>query len=195
MRLCFMICAMAVLAGGAQARILPLGAKAAKAADERVCTTTTTVVRRGDVVLSTSSATHCENESGEAGPTSPAGPASSPGAPGPDLGPRGSGVATWLLGAPPSGLKPRDVLGVWTAIERGKTNACTVRMTREVSAGGFRVVAGGCHGVLGGAAAWRFDQTEAGLYGADGVLLARLTGDREQLTGALADGGLLNFTR
>lgn len=203
MRLCLMIGAIVALAGGAQARIQPFGhrpAEVGKAGDERVCTTTTTVVRRGDVVLSTSSATRCEDPGAAA--TLGASPSSAvaaepPGSagtrPGKELG--GPGVVARLFGAVPLGLKPRDVLGVWTAIERGKKNACTVRMTREVSSDGFRVLAGGCQGVLGGVKAWRFDQTEAGLYGAGGALLARLTGDREHLTGASADGGMLSFTR
>jgi hypothetical protein len=87
------------------------------------------------------------------------------------------------------------VLGVWTALERGKENGCTVRMTRETSSGGFRIFTIGCGGPFSTARAWKFEGTTAEVYAADGALLSKLTGDKQHLAGGLPDGGLVDLTR
>jgi hypothetical protein len=218
MRLQLMVGALVLVAGSAEARILPFGGhKAEKAAsnasDQRICTTTTTVVRRGDVVLSTTSSTHCEEDNTQAAAPPAAGPATasaeaaSPGAAAKapksaqasaqraTFGGSHSAAASLFGMGPKPSLTPRDVLGVWTAIERGKQDACTVLMSREVVSGGFRVFTSGCKGPLSGASAWRFEETAAGLYGSDGAPVGKLAGDKEHLSGTLADGGLLEMSR
>ena len=217
MRLQLVVGVLVLIAGSAEARILPIGHKAQKpaaaasAGDQRICTTTTTVVRRGDVVLSTTSTTRCEDDTAQASPPAPA-PGAAPQTASAEPAPRnatarsasaqaatfGSSrhVTASLFGmGPKPSLTPRDVLGVWTAIERGKQDACTVLMSREVVSGGFRVFTSGCKGPLAGASAWRFEETAAGLYGPDGASLGKLAGDKEHLAGTLADGGLLEMSR
>jgi hypothetical protein len=212
-----MFVVLTLVAGSAEARILPFGHKAEKvpaaasAGDQRVCTTTTTVVRRGDVVLSTTSTTRCEEDTTQAAaPTQGAAPQAATAETAPSGAParaRASApaatfksshsvAAASLFGlGPRPALTPRDVLGVWTAIERGKQDACTVLMSREVVSGGFRVFTSGCKGPLSGASAWRFEETAAGLYGSDGAPLGKLAGDKEHLAGTLAGGGLLEMSR
>ncbi len=201
MRLVWIIGALALTAGVADARVLGIGhksAKLAKSGDERICTTTTTVVRRGDTVLSTTSSTHCEDDHGQAPSekdvvvqgTAPPGAAAS-------AQPLQSSqsLAKQLFGLGTPGLKPRDVLGEWSVVEPGATYACTVRMTRETFKGGYRVFTSGCRGPLGGAVAWKFEQTVAGLYAPDGSSVAKLNGDRQHLSGQTSDGGTVSLSR
>jgi hypothetical protein len=199
-RVAYWLAGLACAAGAAQAGVLPIGHKGAKGDDERVCVTTTTVVRRGDVVLSTTSNTRCEDDHSQA----TAGPAASPSAPAAAAGaspasparPFGEpSVLASFFGARPVELTPRDVLGVWTALERGREDGCQVRMTREAFSGGFRVLASGCRGPFHAATAWRFDGATANVYRADGTLLSKLTGDKAHLAGPLPDGGAVDLTR
>jgi hypothetical protein len=183
--------------GAAHAGVLSPGHKAGAEGAEPVCTTVTTVVRRGDVVLSTTSSTHCEEERGQApGPTgaaAPGRPASGSGAV-QTFGGSPSMIAK-MFGAQDPGLKPRDVLGIWSAIERGQQDACRVQMMREPSANGFRVLTIGCKGALAHATAWKFDETQAALYDARGGLVAKVGGDRQHLSGLLVDGHAVNLIR
>ena len=195
MRLAALILAAALVGGVAHAR-----AKPPKADDQRVCVTTTTVVRRGELVLSSSSTTRCEDEPAAAAPPAAASAAPQPSAgvetPAPSaFGEGSSALAKLVFGSPASGLKPRDVLGLWTVLVTGADNACTLRLTREVSDGGYRAFAIGCRGALGRTKAWKFEDTFAGLYAADGAQLARLVGDRQHLSGVLTDGREISLSR
>lgn len=195
MRLQLFIAALLLGAGAGAAQAAD---KPAKSDDQRICVTTTTVVKRGDVVLSTSSNTRCEDDRGRPQAEAQSPPVASEGAAAPSPAARGlvgpSNLASFF-GARPVGLTPRDVLGVWTALERGKENACRVQMTREAFSGGFRVLTSGCRGALAVAKAWKFDGSTAQVYAADGTLLASMTGDKEHLAGALPDGGVVDMSR
>ena len=105
------------------------------------------------------------------------------------------GLSSSLFGLGTPGLKPRDVLGEWSAVEPGATYACQVRLTREAFAGGYRVFTSGCRGPLGGATAWRFEETLAGLYGPDGAAIAKLGGDKKRLAGKTTDGRTVELSR
>lgn len=205
LRLVLLIGAFALAAGVADARILPFGAKPAKGADEPICTTTTTVVKRGAVVLSTTSSTQCEAVHSQAAPLGDAGPAPAPGSaasPSPSPSPFPSALGTsenlayrLLFGAGSEGMKPRDVLGIWSALEPGQSNACTLRLTREAFADGYRVITDGCRGELGRAKAWRFEETKAGLYDAGGAPVAKLVGDKQHLVGLTIGGKTIDLSR
>jgi hypothetical protein len=203
-----MIGALALCAGGAEAKILGLGkggAEAGKDGDERVCTTVTTVVRRGSTVLSTTSSTRCDEDKGQAAaatraPEPAVAQAASPPRADPIVPPSGSlessrSLASSLFGLGTPGLKPRDVLGEWSALEPGAAFACRVRLTRETFSGGYRVFTSGCRGPIGAASAWRFEETVAGLYGPDGGPIAKLAGDKKRLAGKTPDGQLVELTR
>jgi hypothetical protein len=182
-------------AGAAHAGPLPAGHKAA---GEPVCTTVTTVVRRGDVVLSTTSQTRCEEDQA-AGQAPAAGAFSSaqarPHAPAVQVFGAVSSPIAKVFGGQDTALKPRDVLGIWSALQLGEADACRVQMMREVAANGFKVSTSGCKGTLARAKVWKFEETQALLYDASGSPVARLVGDRQHLSGVLVDGRQLNLIR
>jgi hypothetical protein len=188
----------ATLAAGA-AQASPAGQKAEKTGGEPICTTTTTVVRQGDVVLSTTSQTHCEEAEAQA--PSPQGPQASASnrphsrSPAAQVFGGSENMVAKVFGAEDAGLKPRDVLGIWSAVERGRQDACRVQMMRETSANGFRVETIGCRGALAHVTAWKFEETQAALYDSAGAAVTRLSGDKEHLSGVLADGRPLNLIR
>ncbi len=134
---------------------------------DRVCTTTTTVVKRGEQVLSTTSNTHCEDEGAK-----PGGHISLP-------------AATGLLEALNKGpeMTPRSVRGDWRAVEPETGGVCHLFLTSTSGEGGLRARPTGCHGRLARVTAWRFDTDTVGLYAEDGGLVFRVSGDRDKLDG------------
>jgi hypothetical protein len=201
----WLIIATAILAAsGVEARVLPFGGhkadaapKGTAAADLPICTTTTVVVKRGDVVLSTTSSTRCEAAKGQPPATAEAAPAgqAAAAAPQPAPAPRETFARAPIFSLGTAGLKPREVLGDWWVVEPGQHFACRVALSKEVSADGFRVLTYGCRGGLKAVVAWKFEETQVGLYGADGAAVAKLAGDKDHLSGPTDGGDVLRLTR
>jgi hypothetical protein len=152
-------------------------AQPAPAPEPPVCTTVTTVVKKGDVVLSTSSKTTCEAPKGEGG--------------------HGGGVLKApeaVLAAPAVALgsvlggsqemKVRQVRGEWKTVLPGSSRVCHLMLLQETTDLGRGVRATDCAAPLSRAAAWKLEDNAVTLYGKDGALIVRLTGDPSRLSGA-----------
>ena len=145
------------------------------ASEPPVCTTTTTVVRRGEVVLSTETRTRCDD-----------------GKDGLALDP--SGLLGSLLGGS-AALEMKDVRGDWRMVEAGSGRVCRFTLMSATSPLGRRVRAVDCRGPLVRAAGWKLEDDSVGLYQADGALLARLKGDKARLTGLARPGEAIELQR
>jgi hypothetical protein len=173
MRVLVLSCSLALLAAPALAQPQAPAAPA----EPPVCTTTTTVVKRGEVVLSTKTETRCEGE---------------PGAglhPEAVLGSLGS-----IFSSSPS-LEAKEARGDWRVVEAGNRRICHVMLMSQAGALGRRVRTSDCIGPAGRAAAWKLEDNSVGLYGEDGALVVRLTGDRNRLAGATAGGEEVTLQR
>ncbi len=147
---------------------------AADAPPAPICVTTTTVVRQGDVVLSTDTKTKC-NKPGEGG--------------GLDLNIDGGavgGALGGLLSAPKFDVGAAG--GDWQTVQRGSSGVCKLRLLRKPGAAGRGVLTYGCTGALASAKTWTLENDAAVLRKADGAKILRLTGDRVRLEGRLGDG-------
>jgi NaMN:DMB phosphoribosyltransferase len=160
---------LAVLLAGASTIAAPAAlAQAPEAAAEQICTTTTTVVKRGETLLSTKSETKCHRE-GEGG--------------GIDIDLDPGGVLGGIFSSTPE-LENKDVRGDWRVVERGSIRVCKVTLMSEATNLGRRVRTQDCRGVASRVVAWKLEDLSVGLYGADGALVVRVTGDRMRLAGA-----------
>ncbi len=181
---------LAALAARAQAD--PADPGAAQSAGERTCTTVTTVVKRGEVVLSSTSTTRCEGD------------------PKPGGGPRAGDILkapAAALGAVPDQLlkslgesggdraNPKNVRGDWRWVEPGSNGVCRIFLTSQATDAGLRVRTDGCHGPLKQAANWRFDEDAVVLYRTDGGIVVRLHGRRDALQGDAEDGSAISMDR
>ena len=161
------------------------------AAELPVCTTVTTVVKRGEVVLSTNSTTRCE-EAGRAGIGLH---------PGKVLAAPESVLAApaALFGSVSLGhgdrLRLKNTAGDWRVIDRRTGAVCHLVLSVRTNAAGFVARGEGCHGEIGEARAWTFRDGAAEVLRADGRLIVRLTGSREEIAGSTADGDTLTLQR
>ena len=138
-----------------------------------ICTTTTVVVRQGDVVLSTDTKTKCDK-------------AGQSGGGGLDLSGAGGVLGSFIGGAPHLDLG--DASGDWRSVERDSGQVCTVRLLRAPASKGRAVKTRGCSGPLAGAASWTLEDDAAVVRASGGATIVRLTGDRTRLSGAMDDG-------
>ena len=136
-----------------------------------VCTTVTNVVKRGEVVLSTSSRTTCEGAKGE-GLKAPQAMLAAP----------AEALASVFGGS--GELKPRQVRGEWRSISPGADRVCHVVLMQETTGLGRKVRTTNCpRPPLSRAEAWKLEDNAVDLYGKGGALLVRLTGDPARLSG------------
>jgi len=153
----------------------PVWAQDAPAAAEPapICTTTTVVVRQGDVVLSTDTKTKCAKP-GEA-------------ASGLDIdGGAIGGALGGLLSAPKFDVGAAG--GEWRTVQQGSVRVCVLRMLRKPGPKGRGVQTQGCVGSLASARTWTLEDGAAVLYSDSGAPIVRLSGDHIQLAGRLDDG-------
>ena len=187
MRLADLIALSVLAAGSALAADAPPPAPA----EPPICTTVTTVVKRGEVVLSTNSATRCEDPahpgSGLNAASLLAAPAAVFNAPASLLGSLGSGNGDLLT--------VRNTAGDWRAVDRHSGDVCHVVLSVQTTSAGFVARGSGCHGPLGEAKAWTYREGAAELLRADGRLIARLAGTRDLLSGSTPDGDVLTLQR
>lgn len=156
-----------------------------------ICTTTTVVVKRGDVVLSTASTTHCEKATAHsaAAHADAVIKASETVLKTPDalLGSLtfGSGEALSLKNAPAD----------WRVIDVRSGDVCHLVLNARPGASGLPARSEGCRGALARAATWRFQDGSVDVLAADGSRIVKLDGDRRQLSGQAADGDRLELQR
>ena len=152
------------------------------AAEPPICTTTTVVERRGDVVLSTRTSTKCED------PNAPPGlnPAAVLAAPAAMLGA--------LAGSGGDGLTPKNTAGDWRVVDGRTGDVCHLVLSVRTTAAGFVARGATCPRPLREAEAWIYRDGAAEVMAPGGRLIVRLTGTRDQLSGA-ADGDVLTLQR
>ncbi len=188
MRLSLLFAAPLLLAAPAFAADAP----PASPAEPPICTTVTTVVKRGDVVLSTNSTTKCED---------PAHPGGGGGGPGGVLQ-----APAAVLAAPAKLfeglgegrgdlLTERNTIGDWQVVHGRNGDICHVVLSGQTTAAGYAARNVGCRGELAATRAWIYRDGAAELLKADGHPIARLTGSRDQLKGATEGGEALTFHR
>ena len=139
-----------------------------------ICTTTTVVVRQGDVVLSSDTKTKCA-KAGEGG--------------GLDLNIDGGavgGALGGLLSAPKFDVGAAG--GEWRTVQQGSPRVCVMTMLRKPGPKGRGVRTQGCVGALAGAKTWTLENDAAVLHSDAGAPIVRLTGDHIRLEGRLDDG-------
>ncbi len=160
-------------------------------AEPPICTTVTTVVKRGEVVLSTNATTRCEDPahpgSGLNAGSLLAAPAAVFNAPAGLLGSLGSGNGDMLT--------VRNTAGDWRAVDRRSGDVCHLMLSVQTTGAGFRARGASCRGPLGEARAWTYRDGAAELLRADGGLIARLDGTRDLLSGSTPDGDVLTLQR
>ncbi len=160
-------------------------------AEPPICTTVTTVVKRGEVVLSTGSTTRCE-DAAHAGGGLTAGallsaPAAVLSAPASVLGSLGSGNGDLLTA--------RNTAGDWRAVDRKSGDVCHLVLSVQTAAAGYVARPSGCRGPFASAHAWTYRDGAAELLRTDGAAIVRLTGTRDLLTGRTEDGDVLTLQR
>jgi len=191
MRLILLMSLGAAWAAPALAADAPADGQAA--AEPPVCTTVTTVVRRGDVVLSSNATTRCEE------PTRPGGGVSlHPGAvlaaPEAVLSAPKAVFGSLSLGDGDE-LKLRNTAGDWRVIYDRTGDICHVTLSARTTSQGFLAREEGCRGELARAGTWIFRDGGTEILAGDGTLIVRLTGTRDQVTGSTTDGQLVTLQR
>ena len=190
MRLGLLLALSAVWAAPALAADAPASA-AARAAEPPVCTTVTTVVKRGEVVLSTNTTTRCEDPAHPGGGLNAgallAAPAAVFSAPVSVLGAIGSGNGDLLTA--------KNTAGDWRAVDRRTGEVCHLALSVQTTGAGYVARPSGCRGPLAKVHAWTYRDGAAELLTADGGAIVRLTGTRDLLTGATGDADVLTLQR
>jgi hypothetical protein len=163
------------------------------AAEPPVCTTVTTVVKRGEVMLSSSSVTKCE-----ATPHPGGGVELHPGAmlkaPEAVLGAPAAVFGSISLGSGDE-LRLKNTAGDWRVVYDRSGDICHVTLSARTTSAGFWAHGQGCKGALRDAGAWTFRDGATEILTADGRLIVRLTGTRDQVTGSTADGDAVTLQR
>ena len=158
-----------------------------------ICTTTTTVVKQGDVVLSTNTSTKCED-------------ADHPGGGGGLNAGSMLQAPTAVLTAPAkmfdalgSGhgdlLQQKNTAGDWRVVNSRTGDVCHLTLSVRTTSAGYATRAEGCRDELAHIGAWAFRDGAAELLGRDGGLIVRLTGTRDLLQGQTADGAAITLQR
>jgi len=185
-----MLAATAVLAAaamGARADAeTPPAATAPGATPVQICTTTTTVVRRGDVVVSDTSTTKCEAEGAQGGGAAHA-VFSAPGAA------VRSVFSSGILAGGGDLATASNVRGDWRVVDVQTEGVCHLALTSQAAAAGFQVRNSGCARPISRVRAWTFDNGEVLLHGDDFEL--RLTGTRDHMAGVSSAGDRFELTR
>ncbi len=163
----------------------------APAAEPPVCTTVTTVVKRGDVVLSTNSTTRCEDAAHPGGGIHPGAMLAAPEAM--------LSAPTAVLGIVAFGngelLTARNTAGDWRVVNSRTGEVCHVTFSVRTTQAGYLARSSGCRGELAHAGAWTYRDGGAEVLKPDGELIVRLTGTRDQLKGATGGGDALTLMR
>ncbi len=163
----------------------------APAAEPPVCTTVTTVVKRGEVVLSTNSTTRCEDAAHPGGGIHPGAMLAAPEAV--------LSAPTAMLGAMAFGngdlLTARNTAGDWRVVNGRTGDVCHLTFSVRTNQAGFVARSSGCRGELGEAGAWTYRDGAAEVLRPDGRLIVRLTGRRDLIQGATERGDALTLQR
>ena len=163
----------------------------APAAEPPVCTTVTTVVKRGDVVLSTNSTTRCEDAAHPGGGIHPGAMLAAPEAM--------LSAPTAMLGIVAFGngdlLTARNTPGDWQVVNSRTGDVCHVTFSVRTTQAGYVARSSGCRGEIAHAGAWTYREGGAEVLKPDGHLIVRLTGTRGQLQGATEGGDALTLRR
>ncbi len=163
------------------------------AAEPPVCTTVITVVKRGEVVLSTGSTTRCEDAAHPGGGIN-LHPGAMLAAPEAVLA-----APAALFGSIPAGhgdaLRLKNTAGDWRVIYDRTGDICHLALSARTNQTGFLARAQGCKGAMHDAGAWVFNEGATEILTADGKLIVRLTGTRDQISGATVDGAAVTLQR
>ena len=182
--------ALSVL-GAAPAFAADAPAAGALAAEPPVCTTVTTVVKRGDVVLSTNSMTRCEDTARPGGGLHPGAMLAAPEA---VFSAPAAVFGSISLGHGDE-LSLRNTAGDWRVIDNRTGDICHLVLSARTTQAGFLARVDGCRGELAQAGAWTYRDGGTEVLRPDGRLIVRLTGTRDQITGATAGGDALTLQR
>ena len=184
-----MLAAMAMLAAaavGARADAeAPLAATARGAAPVQICTTTTTVVRRGDVVVSNTSATRYEAARGGSAAHAVF---SAPGAAVKSV------LGFGILAGGGDGATASNIRGEWLVADVQTGGVCHLSLTSQAAAAGFQARSTGCAPPMSRVEAWTFDNGEVLLHGG-GDFVLRLAGTRDRMAGVTDTGGRFELMR
>ncbi len=205
-----MMAALAATPASAQAP----SAGAAAPGPAKLCTTATTVVRRGDVVVGDNTSTRCDDEAA----TSPTDVCttsitivrrggvvvSSTGATKcEDESAPGGGTAKAVFGAPAGALSAiskgllagggdrataSNVRGEWKVMDSRADRVCHLFLTSQPDPAGFRVRRTDCKGMIARVQAWTFEGEGVALHETGGGVIITLAGSRAQLQGRTAAG-------
>ena len=189
MRLICLFALTALAAVPAYAADAPTGA--APAAEPPICTTTTTVVKRGDVVLSSNTTTRCEDADHPGGGIHPGAVLA---APEKMIAAPALAVDGLFQGGGDS-LSPRNTAGDWRVVNSRTGDVCHLTLSVRTNATGHVVRAEGCRDELAHVGAWTYRDGGAELLQADGQVIVRLTGTRDQIKGTAADGAAITLQR
>ena len=179
---------LAMAAAGARADAETAPEATAPAAPVQICTTTTTVVRRGDVVVSTASTTRCEDEA-TANSRAARAVFNAPDAAVKSV--FGSGI----IAGGGNGASAANVRGDWRVVDVKTQDVCLLFLTSQPAAGGFHVRNDGCKRPISQVAAWTFDNGDVLLHAGGGDVLLRLMGNRDHMAGVSDAGARFELLR
>jgi hypothetical protein len=163
------------------------------AAEPPVCTTVTTVVKRGEVVLSNTSTTTCQNSAHSGGAINLhagamlAAPEAVLAAPARVFGSLSMGQG--------DELRLKNTAGDWRVVYDRTGDICHLTLSARTNRSGFLARSHGCKGALGDAEAWVFHDGATEILTGDGRLIVRLSGTRDQVSGSTADGEAVTLQR
>ncbi len=158
-----------------------------------VCTTVTTVVKRGEVVLSSNSTTKCEDAAHPGGGLN-LHPGAMLAAPEAVLAAPAAMFGSFSMGQGDE-LRLKNTAGDWRVIYDRTGDICHLTLGARTNQVGFLARSEGCKGALGRAGAWTFRDGATEILRADGGLIVRLVGTRDQITGSAADGDTVTLQR
>jgi hypothetical protein len=156
-----------------------------------ICTTTTTVVKQGEVVLSTSTKTTCQDAERPGGGINPGAVLEAPvavlNAPGKMFDALGSGHGDLL--------QQKNTAGDWRVVNSRTGDVCHLTLSVRTTSAGYATRADGCRDELAHIGAWTYRDGAAELLNSDGGLIVRLTGTRDLLHGQTAEGAAITLQR
>ena len=166
-------------------------AAAAPVAEPPICTTVTTVVKRGEVVLSTNSTTNCEDPAHPGGGINPGAMLQAPvavlTAPSKVFDALGAGNGDLLT--------QKNTAGDWQVVNSRTGDVCHLTLSVRITQAGYAARGAGCRGEIAAAQAWTYRDGAAEVLKSDGAVIARLTGTRDLLKGSTEGGDTLTLHR
>jgi hypothetical protein len=192
MRLVLLSVLLAGAAGPALAADAPSPAPAA-APEPPICTTVTTVVKRGDVVLSTNSTTKCEAAEHPGGGIS-IHPGEVLAAPAKVFTAPAVAVDAIFQGHGDL-LTQKNSAGDWRVVNSRTGDVCRLILSVRTTNAGFAARVEGCRGELAHAGAWTYRDGGTEVLGHDGKMIVRLTGTRDLVKGSTVEGDALTLQR